>query len=149
MAKNTVILKKNSTVRMERVAGGTITPGHLVKLNSSNQFVVHATAGGTAAKIFAVEDELQGKLITDTYLATARVQADVVQPGDEVYAILTTSQTVIIGDYLESAGDGTLAKAQAQASVSDGESYPNRIIAMALEAVTTTSAVSRIIVQIL
>jgi len=149
MAYNTIMLKSLAQNRLEKVAAGAITPGHLVKVTSSDAFIVHPTVGGAVIPIFALEDELQGKVITDAYASTDRVQANICQRGDEVNAILATSQTIIIGDYLESAGDGTLAKAQAQGSVSDGESYPNRIVATATEAVTTTGAVARICVRII
>jgi hypothetical protein len=143
MAYNTVILKKfGNPIRIERAPGGTITPGHLVKINSSDQLVVHSTAAGRMSPMMvAVEDELQGNGITDTYTVSngGRVQAEVLRPGDEFYGILTTSQTISIGDLLESTGDGTLRE-MALSSVDD----PQLPCAMAVEAVTTTSAVARI-----
>lgn len=144
----TVTIKKGMPCRFERAAGGTITPGHLVQLNSADAFVVHATAGGNAAKFFAIEDAMQGKTIADTYTSTNRVQAELFQPGDEVNAIIADSQNISIGDFLVSNGDGTLIEQTALADVSAGEDYPARTIGVALEAVTTSGAVARCRVMI-
>lgn len=139
----TVILKKNVSCHFERVAGGTITPGHLLALNSSDQFIAHNVSGGNCAKIFAVENALLGKLITDTYVATNRVQAELFLPGDEVNAIIADNQNISIGDILVSNGDGTLIEQTALADISAGEDAPARTVGMALEAVTTSGAVAR------
>jgi hypothetical protein len=107
---NTVRLKGIGT-RLEAVAGGTITPGHLIKQNSSGLLVVHATAGGFAERIFAVENDLNGKEIDDNYLVNDYVQSEIYRPGDEVLAFVVASgSAIVVGDYLESAGDGSLRK---------------------------------------
>lgn len=144
MAYYTILLKKLQSKRLEKVAGGTITPGHFVKLNSSDALVVHDSAGGLVTpKMIAVEDELQGNTISDNYSSGDRVQAEILDPGDEVYAIIATSQNIAIGDQLESAADGTLRE-YALASVDD----TSNIVAIALEAVTTTEATARCRVMI-
>ena len=99
--------------------------------------VVHATAGGSCQKLFALEDELQGKIVTDAYSSGDIVQFHVAQRGDEVQAILKASENVAIGDALESAGDGTLQKYVANTA----DIYVNNIVAYALEASNTGSAV--------
>lgn len=128
-AKNTIVLKQGVT-RREFVAGGTITPGHMCKFNSSNEVVVHATAGGYGLPMFAIEDELQGKIITDNYAATNRVQLFIAQRGDEVQALLKANENVVIGDPLESAGDGTLQKHVANTA----DIYTSAIVGYVLEA---------------
>lgn len=103
------ILLKGRGIRKEAVAGGTITPGHLLNINSSGQLVVHATAAGPVAPLFAVENDLVGKGITDNYSANDYVQAEYLYCGCEVYALVAAGATAITrGDLLESAGDGTL-----------------------------------------
>lgn len=119
--------------RMERIAAAAITPGHLVALTSANKFQAHGSAGQNAAAIFAVEDDLQGREIGTAYSTGERVQANVGRPGDEVAALIEDGQTIAIGDYLESAGDGTLRKHVA--SSAGAVEYPKAIVAMALEAV--------------
>lgn len=156
MAKNTIKLKKYLDIINEREAAGTITPGHLVELTSAGKVQAHSTAGGNAVKDVALEDELQGKGITETYTTGNQVQVWSAVPGEEAYMILKDGETVVIGDFLESAGDGTLQK-----HTSDVESfesneagsltvYPLQVVAQALEAVDLSNsavATSRIKVR--
>jgi hypothetical protein len=109
-----VLVGSEHRIRKELIAGGTITPGHLVAINSAGKYVVHPTAKGHAAPIFAVENDLNGKGIDDNYVANDWVQADILQVGSEVNAIVAAGAAAITaGDYLESAGNGTLRKATA------------------------------------
>ena len=139
----TVLLLVGCTLnRREAIAGAAITPGHLIKRNSSNQFVVHSSATKFAQSMFALEDELQGKGITNAYAQNDRVQANVCLPGDQVNALLKASENVAIGDFLESAGDGTLQKMVL--SSADDPQFP---VAIALEA-SNVGTVARIAVEI-
>lgn len=127
----------------EAVAAGAITPGHLLQLNNAGKVVVHATSGGYAERIFALEDALQGKTISDAYASGDLVGYVVAPPGDEVYAFLADGESVVIGDQLVSNGDGTLQKLA-------GTEKP---IAIALEAKdlseSSNSAAGRIRVRVL
>src|SRR5688572_33293534 len=110
---NTILLKHMgiTSIQSEGTAGGTITPGMLVGMNSAGAIVAHGTAGGTApSKSFALEDDLQGRGINDNYDSTTykQVRYHDCAPGTEVYAILADAQAMAIGDLLESAGNGTL-----------------------------------------
>lgn len=146
MAYRTVLLK-GDPLRKELIAAGTITPGMLIERTSSNTVQAHSGAGQNAQRLFAVEDDLQGKEIGENYSAANAVQFHACRPGDEVYAILATSQTVVIGDFLESAGNGYLRKHTA--SSAGAIEYPEAIVGTALTAVTTTSAVARIVVEVM
>ena len=109
MAQNTIKLKKYSDVIEEYEAGGTITPGMLLKLNSSGKVVAHDSAGGNVNVVmFALENALEGKGIGDNYSSGDQVQVWIPYRGDEVYAILKDGENVSVGDPLESAGDGSL-----------------------------------------
>ena len=108
MDKNTIKIKKYSDVIEEFAAGGAITPGHLIAVNSAGAVVVHATAGGNVLPMFALEDELQGKGIDDAYASGDQVQCWIPYRGDIVYALLEDGQSVAIGDFLGSTGSGTL-----------------------------------------
>ncbi len=138
---NVILQRYHDPIREEKLAGGTVTPGHLVKKNSSDAIVVHSTAAGHVKPLqVAIEDELQGKDISDNYSSGDLIQTEILLPGDKFYGILTTSQTIVIGDLLESAGNGTLRKMEL-ASTDD----PQLPIARAEEAKTTTGSVARII----
>lgn len=153
MAYRTIVLK-GDPIRKELKAGGAITPGHLCQRNSAGNIVVHPTAGGNASAIVAIEDSLQGNDVDDAYASSDRVHLAYLTSGMEVACILTTSQTVVIGDLLESAGDGTLRKHTVQAADSvgallAGESiYTFPAIFRAIEAVTTTGATARIACEV-
>ncbi len=107
MAEQTIQLK-GEFIRKERDAGGTITPGHLVQINSSGDFVVHSAAQGPHSKAFAIEDNLQGNKITDDYSSGQRTQVNYQVPGNEVNAILAAGENVAIGAILAPSSDGTL-----------------------------------------
>lgn len=131
MKKNTIRLKNYSNVFEELVAAAAITPGHLVELNSDGKAQVHANAGLNALPMFAEEDDNQGNGIDVEYAADDPVRVWIPGRGDMVNAILADGQNVAIGDFLESAGDGTLQKHVADSS---GAISTNQIVGVALEA---------------
>jgi hypothetical protein len=122
----TVVLKGRGC-RNERIADGAITPGHLVEIQSTGKIKVHDTAGGFCQKAFAVEDDLQGNPISTAYTSGARVQYNVMLPGDQVNALIKDGENIAIGDKLVSAGDGTLKEATS-------ETADSTIVAIAVEA---------------
>lgn len=154
MAYKTIKLKKYVDIIEEYVATAVaIMPGALLELTSAGLVQAHATAGGNCLPMFALEDELQGNGIDTTYAASARVQVWVPVRGEIVYARLADGQNVAVGDFLESAGAGSLQKYTAD----PGESNPNlgsQIVGVAVEALNLTgsanlTAVGRIAVRIL
>lgn len=134
----TVLLRGDPTSE-ERIAGGAITPGHLVQRTSSNTVTVHGAASAKTAKLVAREMELTGKGIDDAYAADDQALYWNAKQGDQFYMWLAAGETISIGDLLESAGDGTL-----QAVTTGGEP-----LFEAVEAVTTTSVAARIKVEAL
>lgn len=150
MAPKTVLLK-GDPIRKEAIAGGAITPGHLVDFDNNGALVVHATAGGDAAPRFAIEEEFIGDGIDTAYAAGDQVQYVIARPGDEIYAILAAGQQITIGMALESAGNGTLrAHTQPVVDVGAAQDYSiatNAIVGYALENVTTVAAVARIKIE--
>lgn len=131
---NTIALKLFTPIREEALANAAITPGHLIELMSTGKIKVHASAGGNVkGAFFALEDELQGREIGTAYTAGELVQYNHFRPGDRVNAILADGETVVIGDELMSAGDGTLKKYVAQQDVSADITTiaPNLIVGIA------------------
>ncbi len=116
---NTIKLKSYGNVVIERVANAVITPGQLIELMSTNKVRKHATSDGDALKMFALEDELQGKKYTEDYAAADQVQCWIPGRGDVVYAILADVENVVIGDFLTSNGDGSLKKHDVVASAAE------------------------------
>ena len=110
-APDTILIKGEAEVNyQEKIAGGTITPGHLIMLDSNGKYVVSTNTTTEGEKLFAREDELQGNEISDDYSSGDRVLAFTAKPGYIVYAWLDAGETVVIGDKLKSAGNGKLAK---------------------------------------
>jgi hypothetical protein len=157
MTTNTIKVKNYSNVIEELVANAAITPGMLIEQISTGKVRAHATIGGTALAMFALEDELQGKTIDDAYAADNRVQCWIPNPGDQVNALLDDGETVVIGDFLESAGNGYLQKYVADVTASDESDnlIDHQVIAVAVTAVdlsgssdTYPTAGKRIVVRI-
>lgn len=148
---NTIKLKNYLNVFEEYVASAGITPGHLIELISTGKVQVHATEDGNVLPMFAIEDELQGNGIDTAYVADDQVQVWIPTRGDQVNAILKDEETVVIGDFLVSAGNGELKKYDAITSVGDIE-HPLAVALAALDLSSSsaaTVAATRIAVRIL
>jgi hypothetical protein len=105
---NTIFLNGNYQLE-EKLAGASgIMPGMLVKTNSSDAVVVHATAGGYAERMFVAEDSLQGKTVDDVYTSGQPVRLLIMAPGSQVQALLEPGHSYAIGDKLQSNGAGSL-----------------------------------------
>lgn len=110
MASRTIDLN-GSALNKEVNSAGVITPGHLLSRDALGTVVVHPTAAGRAEAMFAREDDLQGNDITVAYASGDRVQILFFPKGGEVNALVAAAATaIVVGDFLESAGDGTLRK---------------------------------------
>ena len=109
------ILSKVAVTRQEEYVAGIagIYPGMLLKLNSSNQVILHTTSGGALGDevIVAIEDYMQGKTVDDVYTISNKVQVAVVSKGDEVNLLIKDGEDIIIGDKIMSNGDGLLIEA--------------------------------------
>lgn len=106
---NTIRLKDYSCVYNEYDAENDgLFPGKLIEVNSNGNVQEHASASGVALPMFALEDELQGKDIDETYAAGDKVNCWIPNRGDEVRAVLVDGENVAEGDFLESDGNGNL-----------------------------------------
>ena len=154
MAKNTIVVKSYLNIREQLTATAVaITPGFLIERTSTSGYCqAHSTEAGNVLPMFAVEDELQGKLISDNYAVSATIQAWIPTRGDVVYALLDNGENVAIGDFLESAGNGKLQKHAADSA--GAVEAANPIVGRALQAVDMSGSSGvdpngRILVEIL
>jgi len=107
---NTILLKGRGT-RVEAVAAGAITPGHLVTRDSTGKLVVNNVPALAHPRIVAVENDLEGKEIGDAYAANDYVQAEHLYAGCEFLGFLIAgAAAVVTGDILEAGGAGGLRK---------------------------------------
>ena len=140
MAKSTpdTIVLVGDPIYWEGLANGTPTPGHLAEFGTTaDDFEVHGTAGGNAAPMFFVEDDIKGSEITTNYVDNNQCKVAFMPPGGCVYAILADGENAAIGDYLMSNGNGELKEFTADDATSPGE---NTVIAVATEAVDASDS---------
>lgn len=112
-------------------AAGGIVPGDLVA-ESSGTIAVHGTAAVNAARLFAQTNTSNGGTIDDAYANGELVSYGAYRTGQEVNARVAAGAPAIVdGDELESAGDGTLRKAVADAATDTVQR--DSIVAYAIE----------------
>ena len=116
---------------IQKLAGGIVKPGHLVMVDTAGKYNVQTPVTVEAAKVFVIEDALQGKTVDDAYAAADQVFVIQPYPGSKVQCVLTTGVTVALGAALYSAGDGTLTPTIGTAV---------SVVGFAEEAVTTAAA---------
>ena len=139
----TITIDSDVTVR-ESTASGAITPGQLVEQNALTTYRRHATQDGVGATTFAVEDDLQGKEISEDYSSGSKVFFKNFRRGDKAFAFLADGENASVNSFLSSHGDGNL-----EVEVSP---VGKAIIARALEALNLTDSEvtpSRILVEIM
>jgi hypothetical protein len=98
----------NQPIVEEIVAAAAITPGMLLEHTSADKVQAHSVAEGNAVAMFALEDQNQGKDISDAYAADDPVSVWFPQRGEQIEALLADGETAVIGSYLASNGDGYL-----------------------------------------
>lgn len=138
MSYSTILIKGENPNIEELVANAAITPGMLVEEMTTGKVRAHATQNGNAVPMFALENELEGEGITDAWAATDPVRVWHPKRGDQVYALLADGQSVAIGDFLASNGDGYLRKFAGGSATA--EDMPLEIVAKAKEAVDRSSS---------
>lgn len=102
--------------RGEALAVAICNPGHVLLFDSDGKVKPHDVAGGTCPTVICLEDDLQGKDLADNYPIGEIVQYGILRSGDEFIATLADGQNAAIGNFLESAGDGTLNVHAAQSA---------------------------------
>ena len=142
MAFKTITIKGDPIRKEFTATAATISPGSLVERASATTVKKHATSGGNAVAMFALEDDLQGKEIGDAYAASSKVQCGIFRPGDEVLAILANGTRYSVGDFLESNGAGQLKKHTPQTleDSNPGTNYTKAIVAVVISAADLSSS---------
>jgi len=124
---NIILLATNGEKRpvVEGIAHEAITPGQLIRVRTANgKLEKHGTAGGPAARLFALEnpyvDPSATKAINTDWAANGTMRYVHAQSGDLVYAWLADGQNVTAGAPLQSNGAGALTALTGQAVDEDG-----------------------------
>jgi hypothetical protein len=141
------IVYKGSSCHDEALAGGTITPGHLLQRTATGTVVVHATAAGNAEKMFAIENELAGKDIDTNYASGDTTFFEIAHRAARANALVAAAAPAITaGDYLESAGNGTLRKQVVAAATTQAQR--ESVVAVALESVDNSAGGSPVRIKV-
>lgn len=131
--RNTILLRGDLNQRPEEArAAGTITPGMLLdhattaltQPGESPRVKAHSVAGGSAERLFALENSyvggtltsdgegLTGGTIDDDYATGDTVLLFLARPGDVIYAIIAAgADAITLADRLASDGAGGFKKA--------------------------------------
>jgi len=144
--RRTVCVIDDGAIQKELIANAAITPGMLVERMSTGKLRKHATAGGGAQRAFAIENDLEGQEVSVDIDADEICRFKVMQRGNEVYAWAATSQTLVVGDEVESAGNGFLRKHTADSAGVAAE--PNSVVGIVLEACTTSGSAGRLLIEV-
>jgi hypothetical protein len=110
-SKNTITKRCFTVIQDEALTAAALLPGTNVVRNSANKFAA-GTATATSMKIL-IEDELQGKVVSETYASGARAQARTYRRGDLVLVMLKAEESVVIGDGIEPTAAGLFIKLNA------------------------------------
>lgn len=138
MAANKTLLKGDWNDYEEAVASGVCKGGHLLILDSDGKVKKCNVANGGLELLIAVEDSLQGKLVTDEYAIGDVVRHYVAKRGNIFQVRLpAAADAIVIGDKLNSNGDGTFKK------VASGDP-----MAVALEAVDNSGGGSEVFIKV-
>ena len=129
MAVNTIHLGGEFR-HFEALANAELYPGHLLEMVTTTGKVKKSTVqSGIIEAAVAVEDALQGHTVDDAYATASTVSYHIYQKGAECQVYLKALQTVVKGDKLVPAGDGTLIKSGEE----DSGDTPD-VFAIAMEA---------------
>ena len=118
-------------------AGSAIKPGYLIE-EVGGEVQEHSTAAANAQKLFALTNPITGGTIDTAYGAAQTVRYGAFKTGQEVYVLLAAAATAVIdGSVLESAGDGTVRLASADAATDTAQR--DAIVGYAIEAVDNSA----------
>jgi hypothetical protein len=87
-----------------------IYPGMQVKLDTNGELVKHSSSGGALGdeKMFAMEDQIQGKTVDDVYADDSIVTVILPYVGCEVNLLLEDGEAVTPAVKIMAGGDGTV-----------------------------------------
>jgi hypothetical protein len=109
---NTVFLGGERIQVNDPAASEAITPGHLIeRINTAGvwRWRKHTVTTATAqVKAVATDQSMLNKGVDDAYAANDLVEASILQAGASAWMLIASGQTIVFGNRLESAGDGTL-----------------------------------------
>lgn len=113
---NTIILRGDAFTAREDFSNVAITPGMLLSFAANDRLVPHASAGGPAGRMFALEVDYVGNTVTTASVSGERIPYADCSTGMIVWAHLASGQNVAKGAALMSNGAGYLTAHTPQTS---------------------------------
>lgn len=127
-------------------AATAILPGYLVEeiLATVRE---HSTAAANAQKLIALTNTSNGGTIDDVYAVGETVRYGAFSTGQKGFLRLAASAAaIVVGDVLESAGDGTVRIATADAATDTAQR--DAIVAYAVEAVDNSGGGTEVFIEV-
>ena len=109
----TIFLGGDHTQIGDLAASEAITPGMLVERVTTGNVVrwrKHATAAVATARLVALNHSMVNKGVDDDYAINDLMEVSAGHGGTTYWMLIASGQTIVAGDKLESAGNGTLRK---------------------------------------
>lgn len=130
----------------EELAVAAFTPGHLIEKVAAG-FQKHSVAASNAQKIFALEQLADAGNIDRAYVAGETARGGYAKRGDLVYGwVAAAAAAIVVGSPLESAGDGTVRIATADAATDTAQR--DAIVGYAHKAINNSGGGSAARIQI-
>lgn len=136
MSANRIQLDGDGYVVEEALCSEAVYPGNILEKTSAGKFQKHSSEGDHALVRVAVEDALQGEVVSDQYASGARVISHIQRSGTRFQALLKAGEDISIGDPLISDGNGRLIAQSSRSS----DNATKEVIAWAEEALDLSSS---------
>lgn len=128
-------------------ASSAIKPGHLVEELAAGTVQEHSGAGLNAQKLVALTDTPVGGTIDDAYAVAATVRYGAFNTGQKGFLrVAASASAIVIGNVLESDGDGTVRIATADAATDTAQR--DAIVAYAVEAVDNSGGGTEVFIEV-
>ncbi len=128
-------------------AGSAIIAGYLVEELPAGTVQEHSTAADNAQKLIALTNLSNGGTLADAYGVGETVRYGAFHAGQKAFMRLAaTAPAIVIGDALESAGDGTVRKQVADAATDDTQR--DALVAYAVEAIDNSSGPADVLIEV-
>lgn len=128
-------------------AASAIKPGHLIEELAAGTVQEHSGTALNAQKLFALTDLTLGATIDDAYAVAALVRYGAFNTGQEVFGrVAVGSVAIVIGDALQSNGDGTVEKLATDTATDDTQR--DSVVGYAREAIDNSGGSAEVFIKL-
>lgn len=151
MAERTIDLTiQTHPIMREAIASGSITPGMLLRKQSSGEMLANAVASERIQCAVAVENKLHGKDVDAVYANGDRVFYKVFRAGDYIYMwLIPAAAAVVVGDKLVPSTAGCLQLETSNTTTPGGDEEHVMFQAEEDEDNSSSTSPARIVVSVI